>query len=85
MCQVFVSLFLDLLLAAFIFIIILVIVIGKVQRYEYVEDNLSLIAVSVNWLILIPSFIQYFMFNFSEMAKNMSGIQRLFYNIDDDH
>ena len=23
------------------------------------------------------------MFNFSEMAKNMSGIQRIFYNIDD--
>ncbi len=48
-----------------------------------VEDNNDMVALSMNWIIILPLIINFFMFNFANMAKGFSSIQRIFENIED--
>lgn len=37
-------------------------------------DNVNLLAISLNWVIILPLTINFFMFSFAEVIKGMSAV-----------
>lgn len=84
MCQGFINLMTELLTASLITFVSLLIVLGKQFEWGVIVDNVDLVAISLNWVLILPLSINFFMFNLANSIKGMSSAQRIFDNIEDE-
>lgn len=64
--------------------IFLFIVLGVVFSWPMIPDSLSLISVTMNWVITIPTFIGFFLFYYSMFIQFMGSIERIYSNVDNE-
>ena len=51
----------------------LLIVLGKIYDWGVITDNIDLVAISLNWVLILPLSINFFMFNLANSIKGMSS------------
>ena len=66
----------------FIFVAFMIIVTSKLNSWSFVTQDINIIAVTLNWILIIPNFIDLFMFFYSEMIKSMGSVERVIFNVD---
>lgn len=81
MCSAFVNLITELLVGFLIMFVLLFFFLAKVYNWTFLVTDPSLASVSINWVLVLPLSINFFMFTFAECQKGMSSIQRIFLNI----
>lgn len=74
----------EILMAFFIGGTFLFVTLGVVYRWPFMPRNIGLLAVTLNWVITIPSFINFFLFKYSMFIQYMSSPERVFWNVDED-
>ena len=84
LCQVFTTLCIEMFLALLIGLVFYLLATGKINAWGFVVKNTSVIALSLNWILVIPLTIHFFMIMIAETAKGMSSVQRLFKNVNED-
>lgn len=82
MTTAYVNLIVELFVSIMIFSCAVLIAIGKINEWSMVVDNPDLMALSLNWIMILPLSINFLMFSFSECVKGMTSIQRIFLNIE---
>lgn len=83
MCQAFINLITEILVGILISLTVFFFMLGKMLGWKFLLKDLSLAAVALNWVLILPLSINFFMFTFAETQKGMSSIQRIFLNIQD--
>ncbi len=79
----YINLITEVMVGVFITITVLFFTIGKLKNVGFIINNTDLVAVSINWVIILPLIINFFMFSFANMVKSFSSIERIFLNIKD--
>ena len=82
--QTFVNLVIQLVIALLIGLVFYLFSAGRIRGWSFVVSATSEIALSFNWILMVPLTINFFMFMMVETAKGMSSVQRLFNNVKDD-
>jgi ABC-type multidrug transport system fused ATPase/permease subunit len=74
----------EIIMAFFIGGVFLLISLGVIFEWPFIPKNISLLSLTLNWVITIPSFINFFLFRYSMFIQYMSSAERIFYNVDAD-
>ena len=72
----------EVIMAFFIGGSFLMITLGVIYKWNFIPNNISLISVTLNWVITIPNFINFFLFRYSHFIQYMGSTERIFYNVD---
>jgi hypothetical protein len=72
MIGVYVNFITEMMVGVLISFTTLLFTISKIEDYSFTEDP-DLVAVSLNWVIILPLVINFLMFNFANLAKGMSS------------
>jgi len=72
------------MMALFIGSVFLLIILGFINNWPMVPNNITLLSVTMNWVITIPSFVNFFLFSYSMLIQYMGSVERIFYNVDKD-
>ena len=73
----------EMVMAVFIGCTYLLITLGVVYEWSFIPRNISILSVTLNWVITIPSFINFFLFRYAIFIQYMGSTERIFYNVDD--
>ena len=73
----------EIILAFFIGGSFLLITLGVVYKWTFIPQEINLISVTLNWVITIPSFINFFLFRYAHFIQYMGSTERIFFNVDD--
>ena len=60
----------------------LLITLGVVNQWSFMPSDISILSVTLNWVITIPSFINFFLFRYAMFIQYMSSTERIFFNVD---
>jgi ATP-binding cassette subfamily C (CFTR/MRP) protein 2 len=60
----------------------LLITLGIVNKWSFIPNDISILSVTLNWVITIPSFINFFLFRYAMFIQHMSSTERIFFNVD---
>lgn len=72
----------EMIMAFFIGATYLLITLGVIYQWPFIPRNISILAVTLNWVITIPSFINFFLFRYAMFIQHMGSTERIFYNVD---
>jgi ABC-type multidrug transport system fused ATPase/permease subunit len=72
----------EIIMAFFIGGTFLLITIGVVNQWSFMPNDISILSVTLNWVITIPSFINFFLFRYAMFIQYMSSAERIFFNVD---
>ena len=82
MVRVFSTLLLEILNSIWLSIAFILFVTGKVLEWEFVINDPNLIALSLNYIFLLVLIFNFSMFMIAETLKQLTSVQRIFKNID---
>lgn len=74
----------EMIMAFFIGGVFLLVALGVIFEWPFIPLNISILSVTLNWVITIPSFINFFLFRYSMFIQYMSSAERVFFNVDAD-
>ena len=73
----------EIIMAFFIGGSFLLITLGVENNWTFIPRRIILISVTLNWVITIPSFINFFLFRYAHFIQYMGSTERIFFNVDD--
>ena len=72
-----------LIMSLFIFLSFLLIVSAKVYQWGFLSQDIGFISVTLNWILIIPNFVDLFMFFYSQFSQSISSVERMLFNVDE--
>jgi ABC-type multidrug transport system fused ATPase/permease subunit len=66
----------------FILVSFLVICSAKKFQWSFVPQEINYISVTLNWILVIPSFIEFLLFYYVYFSQSMSSVERMIFNVD---
>ena len=83
-CSCFINLITQMMTGFLFSFATLFIILSKIYELKFVLNNDDLVAVSLNWVMIIPLRLSFFMFTLTDLIKGMNNIERIIKNIDTD-
>ena len=68
----------------FIFVSFLLISTFKIQEASFLPQDINFISVTLTWVLIVPSFIEIFTFKYLFFIENMSSVERMLFNVDEE-
>lgn len=78
----FMQLFTELSIGLLVSLTFVLITLGVVFDWPFIPNNSGLLSVTMNWVIRIPSFINFYLFAYAFFIKSMGSAERIFFNVD---
>ena len=73
-----------LIMGVFIFLSFLLIASAKVYEWGFLSQDVGFISVTLNWILVIPNFVDLFMFFYAQFSQSISSVERMLFNVDED-
>ena len=74
LCGITVNLLTEILIGLMICVTTLFFTLGRIYRWGFLEENIALVSVTLNWILILPLSINFFLFTFADTQKGMSAI-----------
>ena len=78
----FMMLYSEMTMIILIVIMFIMILMGVIYEFSFVPQNISIIAVSMSWILNIPNFILFLCFFYTEFIHAMGSYERVIKNVD---
>lgn len=72
----------SLMMTVFILAAFLLISAARVFQWSFVPQDVNFFSVTLNWVLVIPNFIDLFMFFYAQFIQSMGSIERILLNVD---
>lgn len=66
----------------FILISFLVICSAKKFKWSSIPQDINYLSVTLNWILIIPNFIEFVLFYYVYFSQSMSSVERMLFNVD---
>ena len=67
----------------FILVSFVLICTSSIRDWGFMPQDIDFTAVTLNWILVIPSFVEILIYNFAHFFQNLSSVERMLFNVDE--
>ena len=79
---IFVYILNSVLISLFICVAFLLICSSQMYNWKFLPNDITYVSLTLNWILIIPSFIEAITYYYTEFVQSMSSVERMIFNVD---